>query len=58
MADALRVACEIISPDPTGGPARIDVHLFRSLYEFLVQVDGEIPETQVGKVMEFLTAES
>ena len=58
MADALRVACEIISPDPAGGPARIDVNLFRMLYEFLVEVDGEVPKTQVEKVMEFLMAES
>ena len=54
----MTLVCEIISPDPPGGPARIDVNLFRKLYEFLVVVDGEVPESQVDKAMEFLMEES
>ena len=58
MPEALRVACEIISPDPQGGPARIDLELFHQLYLFLVEVDGEVPEEQVEAVMGFLRDES
>lgn len=52
------MACEIISPDPQGGPARIDLDLFRQLYSFLAEVDGEISKTQVEEAMQFLTEES
>lgn len=58
LPEAMRVACEIISPDPPGGAARIDLQLFRQLYSFLVLVDGEVPQMQVEAAMTFLTEES
>lgn len=58
LPEAMRVLCEIISPDPEGGPARIDLDLFHQLYGFLVDVDGEVYKKQVEEVMKFLTEES
>ena len=58
LSDALRVLCEILSPDSEGGPARIPLEQFRSLFSFLAQVDGEISPKQVSAVMEWLGNES
>lgn len=58
LSGALKVMCEILSPDLEGGPARIELGLFEELYNFLASVDGEIPTSQVQEVMEFLTEES
>lgn len=58
MSDALKVACEIISPDPAGGSARIDIKVFNEMYVYLTEVDGEVPKKQVENVMDFLNMES
>lgn len=58
LPDAMALVCEIISPDPPGGASRIDVNLFHKLYEFLVDIDGEVPKSQVDKAMQFLMEES
>ena len=55
---ALKVLCEILTPDPEGGAARIPLELFQSLYSFLASVDGEISKQQVAAVMEFLGSEA
>lgn len=58
LPDALRVLCEIISPDSEGGPARIPLEQFRTLFTFLAHVDGEISPQTISSVMEWLETES
>lgn len=55
---ALRLLCEILSPDPEGGAARVPLGQLLSLYSFLAQVDGEVSREQVAAVAEFLTKEA
>ena len=58
LPDALRVLCEIISPDSEGGPARIPLEQFRTLFTFLAHVDGDISPQTISSVMEWLETES
>lgn len=55
---ALKVLCEILTTDPEGGAARIELGLFKELYSFLASVDGEISKKRVAEVINFLTDES
>ena len=55
---ALRLLCEILSPDPEGGAARVPLGQVLSLYSFLAQADGEVSREQVAAVSEFLTKEA
>ena len=58
LPDALRLLCEVLSPDSEGGPARIPLEQFRKLFSFLAQVDGEISTQQITTVMTWLETES
>ncbi|KAJ7375715.1 Ropporin-1-like protein [Desmophyllum pertusum] len=40
---AMKTVCEILSTDLEGGPARIPFSLFKELYTYLAEIDGEIP---------------
>ena len=51
---ALRIACEILTHDPEGGAARIPFPLFQDLYKYLAQIDGEIDDEHINKVIEYL----
>ena len=58
LPDALKVLCEILTPDSEGGPSRIPLDQFCSLYAYLAAVDGEIPTQQVSAVKAWLETES
>ena len=58
LPEALKIVCEVLSPDPEGGPARVPLSQFTSLLSFLAKVDGEISPQQVAKVIEWLENES
>ena len=58
LPSALTILCEVVSPEPEGGAARISVELFHSLYSFLADIDGEISKNQISSVMTFLNTES
>uniref|UniRef100_A0A8D0L4J6 Ropporin-1-like protein n=1 Tax=Sphenodon punctatus TaxID=8508 RepID=A0A8D0L4J6_SPHPU len=47
LVSAMKHACEILTTDPEGGPARIPFDTFSFLYSYLAIVDGEIPESEV-----------
>ncbi|XP_038626390.1 ropporin-1-like protein [Tachyglossus aculeatus] len=42
ISSALKHACEILTTDPEGGPARIPFETFAFIYKYLAQLDGEI----------------
>ncbi|XP_064387899.1 ropporin-1-like protein [Halichondria panicea] len=58
ISAALASLCTILTSDPDGGPSRIPVDLFHTLYSYLAQIDGEISKENIALVMEFLNAES
>uniref|UniRef100_A0A8B9S2T9 Ropporin-1-like protein n=1 Tax=Apteryx owenii TaxID=8824 RepID=A0A8B9S2T9_APTOW len=44
LLSSMKYACEILTTDPDGGPARIAFETFAFLYSYLAGIDGEIPE--------------
>lgn len=54
ITQAMKNICEILTSDPEGGAARISYPLFKDLYVYLAQIDGEIPEEQTQGVFEYL----
>lgn len=54
ITDAMRIVCEILTADPEGGPSRIPFPLFKDLYTYLAQIDGEIAQSQINEVIGFL----
>nr|XP_025038904.1 ropporin-1-like protein [Pelodiscus sinensis] len=41
---SMKYACEILTTDPAGGPARIPFDTFSFIYTYLASIDGEIPD--------------
>ncbi|KAJ8298710.1 hypothetical protein KUTeg_022770 [Tegillarca granosa] len=54
ITDAMKTVCEILTADPEGGPARIPFPLFKDIYTYLAQIDGEISQQQINDVMQYL----
>jgi len=54
ITDAMKTVCEILTADPEGGPARIPFPLFQDLYKYLAQIDGEISQDHINKVVTHL----
>ncbi|XP_071505020.1 ropporin-1-like protein [Diadema antillarum] len=54
ITSAMKVICEILTKDPEGGAARIPFDLFKELYTYLAQTDGEISEEQMEGVFTYL----
>ena len=50
----MKTVCEILTADPEGGPSRIPYPLFKDIYTYLAQIDGEIPQGQINDVCNFL----
>ena len=50
----MKTVCEILTVDLEGGPARIPFALFKELYTYLAEIDGEIPKEHVDDVIEHL----
>lgn len=54
ITDAMKTICEILTADPEGGPSRIPFPLFKDLYTYLAQIDGEISQQQINEVCNYL----
>lgn len=54
ITSAMKVICEILTRDPEGGAARVPFDLFKELYTYLAQIDGEISEEQIESVFTYL----
>ncbi|XP_048832457.1 ropporin-1-like protein [Brienomyrus brachyistius] len=54
IISALKHACEILTEDPEGGPARIPFDTFADLYAYLAQLDGDIPRDQIDSFLHSL----
>lgn len=54
ITHAMKTVCEILTADPEGGPSRIAFPLFKDIYTYLAQIDGEIPQSQINDVCSFL----
>ena len=52
---AMKTVCEILTTDLEGGPARIPFSLFKELYTYLAEIDGEIAKEHVDTVIEHLS---
>lgn len=52
---AMKTVCDILTTDLEGGPARIPFLLFKELYTYLAEIDGEIPKEHVDTVIEHLS---
>lgn len=52
---AMKTVCEILTTDLEGGPARIPFSLFKELFTYLAETDGEIPKEHVDAVIEHLS---
>lgn len=51
----MKTVCEILTTDLEGGPSRIPFSLFKELYTYLAEIDGEIPKEHVNTVIEHLS---
>lgn len=51
----MKTVCEILTTDLEGGPARIPFSLFKELFTYLAETDGEIPKEHVDAVIEHLS---
>ena len=50
----MKAICEILTADPDGGPARIPFQLWKDLYTYLAQVDGDISQEHREAVISHL----
>ncbi|XP_069133799.1 ropporin-1-like protein [Argopecten irradians] len=54
LTDAMKLVCEILTADPEGGPARIPFPLFKELYTYLAQIDGDISQGHIDDTLNTL----
>ncbi|KAM7177225.1 ropporin-1-like protein isoform 1-T2 [Macrochelys suwanniensis] len=47
LMTSVKYACEILTIDPEGGPARVPFDTFSFIYTYLASIDGEIPDYKV-----------
>ena len=50
----MKTICEVLTADPEGGAARIHFQLFKDLYSYLAQIDGEISADHIQSVISHL----
>jgi len=51
---ALKNVCEVITKDLEGGPARVDFEVFKTLYRYLAEIDGDISKDHVDEIITHL----
>ena len=51
----MKTVCEVLTTDLEGGAARIPFSLFKELFTYLAEIDGEIPKEHVDTVIEHLS---
>ncbi|KAF7659560.1 hypothetical protein LDENG_00296690 [Lucifuga dentata] len=54
IMSSLKIACEILTEDEEGGPARIPFHIFVKLYTFLACLDGDISQEHIDNLLSSL----
>ena len=54
LTGTMKTICEVLTADPEGGAARIHFQLFKDLYSYLAQIDGEISADHVQSVISHL----
>ncbi|KAF6018134.1 ROPN1L [Bugula neritina] len=54
LTGTMKTICEVLTADPEGGAARIHFQLFKDLYSYLAQIDGEISADHIQSVMTHL----
>ncbi|XP_029445898.1 LOW QUALITY PROTEIN: ropporin-1-like protein [Rhinatrema bivittatum] len=57
ITSALKHACEILTKDPDGGPARIPFTTFSFLYAYLAHLDGDISKSEIETALATLQEE-
>ncbi|KAM8770532.1 ropporin-1A [Rhynchonycteris naso] len=57
ISKTLKVACEVLSSDHDGGPARIPFSTFQFLYKYIAEVDGEISASHVSRMLAYIEQE-
>jgi len=54
LTDAVTLLCKILTKDAEGGPAGIEYDLFKKLYTYLAEVDGNITQEHIESVLAYL----
>ncbi|KAK2886360.1 hypothetical protein Q8A73_020306 [Channa argus] len=54
LMSSMKFACEILTEDEEGGPARIPFSTFVKLYTFLANLDGDIPQDYIDNFLSSL----
>lgn len=54
LTGTMKTICEVLTADPEGGAARINFQLFKDLYTYLAQIDGEISAEHIQSVINHL----
>jgi len=54
LTDAVTLLCKILTKDPEGGPASIPYDLFKQLFTYLAEVDGNITQEHIESVVAYL----
>ncbi|KAM7133697.1 ropporin-1A [Molossus nigricans] len=57
ISKTLQIACEVLSSDHDGGPARIPFSTFQFLYTYIAEVDGEISASHVSRMLNYIEQE-
>lgn len=57
LTDTLIKICELLTSDPPGANARIPFEQWKTFYEYLSALDGEISEQHRKQVLDYLTNE-
>ena len=57
LTDTLIKICELLTSDPPGANARIPFEQWTKYYRYLAQVDGDISEEHLKKVLNYLQNE-
>ncbi|XP_036761448.2 ropporin-1A [Manis pentadactyla] len=57
IAKTLKIVCEVLSSDHSGGPARIPFSTFQFLYTYLAEMDGEISASHVSRMLNYIEQE-
>lgn len=57
IAKTLKIVCEVLSSDQSGGPARIPFSTFQFLYTYIAEMDGEISASHVSQMLNYIEQE-
>ncbi|KAM8822803.1 ropporin-1-like protein isoform 2-T2 [Spinachia spinachia] len=57
LMSSLKVACELLTEDEEGGPARIPFDTFIKLYTYLAHLDGDMPQDHIDNFLRSLQAQ-